>query len=524
LRSSLRFRLVLVCATVAAAAAAVVGIVVFFGSRSRLHEAHSSLGVRMAADLARYAGEPLAAGDEAALYRLLAGLESSPQVCYATIFDRDGERRATFAARDSQLPATALERGALDGGEQFVAPAGVTVGEFDAPILRSAAGSRAPRAATELLGTLRLGLSRQGIDEQLRSIGLHVGLLVLIAALLAAVGSIAWIRICLEPLGRLVAATRRIGGGDFEALKGGLERHGELGALTHALEQMAADLEAKDSLLRAANLELEVKVAARTKALVRALEEAQAAERVRDQVLSCVSHELRTPLASIRAFAEILVHHLDEPREIREEFSAIILQESDRLGALVSNMLDYVKFLSGEVYWVLDDVDLAELANESAINLRPLLESRGLSVAIQRHGERRMLRADRDKLQRVLANLLSNAIKFSPVGGRIDVEVRSFDRSEELLVRDQGSGIPDGQHDAIFERFHQGGGDPLTSKPSGAGLGLPLCREIVERHGGRIFVANESGGGAAFHVVLPLEGPIEARGVERRASARPHAS
>lgn len=315
-------------------------------------------------------------------------------------------------------------------------------------------------------------------------------------------------------LERLTESTTEIAAGDYSAARSRLQSfasHGELAALSQALQSMSEALRSKEGELKSANLRLEELVAIRTANLERALQDAERAERARDDLLACVSHELRTPLASIRAFAEILFHHADEPKEIRNEFVSIILAEADRLGALVTNMLDYVRFLSGDVDWILDDVDLLAVAREVTHSFAPLLAQHEIRIEIEDSPALKRVRCDRDKIHRALASLVSNAIKFSPHGGTIEIRAQHVGPERQdvrLVVSDQGEGISPEDKTRIFERFHQTD-DVLTGKPSGTGLGLPLAKEIVERHGGRIFVESKKGQGARFHMILPAQGPRE---------------
>jgi signal transduction histidine kinase len=114
--------------------------------------------------------------------------------------------------------------------------------------------------------------------------------------------------------------------------------------------------------------------------------------------------------------------------------------------------------------------------------------------------------ADRDKIVQVVTNLLSNAAKFTAAGGRVDVRTLRENGHAIVEVRDTGIGIDSDQIDAVFEKFRQGG-DPLTAKPEGTGLGLPISREIVERHGGSLTVRGEPGWGSCFQISLPLARP-----------------
>jgi signal transduction histidine kinase len=148
---------------------------------------------------------------------------------------------------------------------------------------------------------------------------------------------------------------------------------------------------------------------------------------------------------------------------------------------------------------------------------RALFDDKAIVITTRRDPEPITVLADRDKLIQVVTNLLSNAAKFTATGGSVSVRAGRDDGLAVIEVQDSGVGIPPGQFETIFEKFHQVG-DTLTAKPEGTGLGLPISREIVERHGGTLTARDSSGPGSCFRVALPLAGPEQGASRPRQAS------
>jgi sigma-B regulation protein RsbU (phosphoserine phosphatase) len=248
---------------------------------------------------------------------------------------------------------------------------------------------------------------------------------------------------------------------------------------------------------------LEEKVAQRTAQLEEANRRLQELDRLKSDFVSTVSHELRTPLTSIRSLSESLLGARDMPRGRQEELLAIIAQESQRLSRMINQLLDLSRIEAGKMEWRLEPLDLGRVVAHAVQANRSLFEERGIVMSVRATDGEPQVLADRDKLIQVLTNLLSNAAKFTPPGGHVEVRTFQDDRQAVVEVEDSGVGIPPGQIGAIFEKFRQVG-DTLTAKPDGAGLGLPISREIVLAHGGSLTVRSAPGQGSCFRMSLPL--------------------
>jgi signal transduction histidine kinase len=217
--------------------------------------------------------------------------------------------------------------------------------------------------------------------------------------------------------------------------------------------------------------------------------------------LANVSHELRTPLTSIRAFSEILQSYPDDD-ETQQEFLQIISSESERLTRLVNDVLDVTKIESGEMDWREEDIDASALLEQCARTIAPLFEQSTLEFLQAVPLDLPLIRGDHDRLQQVVHNLLNNAMKFTSQGA---IGLRASVTGDELhiVVWDTGIGISAQDQERVFEKFQQVG-DTLTGKPKGTGLGLTICREIVEHHGGQLLLDSQPGRGSSFTIVLPI--------------------
>jgi two-component system, OmpR family, sensor histidine kinase KdpD len=238
----------------------------------------------------------------------------------------------------------------------------------------------------------------------------------------------------------------------------------------------------------------------------RLAEEAQQAhvlaetERMRNAILSSVSHDLRTPLATIAGAASSLLESRDTlTPEARQELIRSIYSEGNRLDRLVRNLLDMMRIEAGAIQLRKDWHPFEEIVGAALSRLEGRLG--GHPVQTQFPPDLPLMLVDGLLIEQVLINLFENALKFSPPAAPIEVSLSLADRELLVEVADHGPGIPDGEEHHIFEKFYRV--DP--AKAGGVGLGLTICRGIVEAHGGRIWVEKRVGGGAVFRFTLPLE-------------------
>ena len=286
----------------------------------------------------------------------------------------------------------------------------------------------------------------------------------------------------------------------FDEVLNILDEASQVRAHSKELERKSAELEAATRELREANdklLEL---------------------DRLKDDFMSTVTHELRTPLTSIRAFSEMLHDDPEMAAEDRTRFLGIIVGEAERLTRLINQILDFAKLESGRVEWAMETLDLRPLLAETADSMAQLFRERGAEFLLDLPAGHDPVRVtvDRDRTKQVFINLLSNAVKFVPAhAGLVTVTLTTTNGMACVAVHDNGPGIPQVYQSLIFERFRQGG-NTMTDKPQGTGLGLPISREIVEHFGGKLWVESTTSepqadgaagaieSGSTFYFTIPL--------------------
>lgn len=273
-------------------------------------------------------------------------------------------------------------------------------------------------------------------------------------------------------------------------------------------KQIERELEEKAATLKQMSDHLEELVKQRTAELETANSQLLQLNRIKSDFVSVVSHELRTPLTSIKSFAEILkddVETLDINTQRR--FLSIINDESDRLGRLINDLLDLQKMDAGKTAWKDRPINLAEVLRKSVELFTPLYRGKGLLLELNLERDDSLIVLDVDRIRQLIANLLSNALKFTERGS---VVVAMITTAAEITVSvtDSGIGIPPDEIDKVFEGFHQVDSSE-TRKIGGSGLGLTICKEIVEHYGGHIDVISRLGEGSCVSFVLPLIKPRE---------------
>jgi signal transduction histidine kinase len=230
----------------------------------------------------------------------------------------------------------------------------------------------------------------------------------------------------------------------------------------------------------------------------------RAIDRLKSDFVATVSHELRTPLAAIYGAALTLRRsdvRLGEPQ--RTGLLEVIATESDRLARIVNDILFASRIESGTMQTTIERCDVVELAR-TVVDAAAQYVPPNVSLTLAAAPETPAAAADPDKVQQVIANLVDNAIKYSPHGGSVAVAIDHADEGlVRVCVRDEGLGIPSGEHQRVFEKFYRL--DPnLTLGVGGTGLGLYISRELVERMGGRIWIDPTPASGAAFVFELPI--------------------
>jgi signal transduction histidine kinase len=244
----------------------------------------------------------------------------------------------------------------------------------------------------------------------------------------------------------------------------------------------------------------------RTIELQEAKKMAEAANNAKSTFLSNISHELRTPMQGILSFASfgIKKHAIANPDKILDYFQKI-RQSGETLLTLLNDLLDLAKLESGKITFKFRPANLNSLIDIVKEEHNSLALEHNLTIRCEHLEANERITLDADKIRQVLRNLLSNAVKFSPEGGTIDVI--SFKKADSIVVsvRDQGAGIPGNELESIFNKFVQS--SKIKTNAGGTGLGLPICREIIAAHKGRIWAENnpDIGANLSFEIPLSLE-------------------
>lgn len=294
-----------------------------------------------------------------------------------------------------------------------------------------------------------------------------------------------------HPIAQLSADAIAVGQGDL-ARRSSLRRQDEIGQLAAVFNQMVADLQEYAT-------ELESKVTLRTAELQIALEQAKEADRLKSAFLATVSHELRTPLTSIKGFAETLLSDdvaWDEATQ--RDFLRTIVEEADKLRDLVNQLLDMAQLEAGTLRLQPHACMLSHIVAVTLERLQPLLGNHPVQIDLP--PDLPPVYADPERVIDILRNLIENVVKYTPQDTLITLTARAQGNVVQVDLHDNGPGIPADMLSHLFERFARGDHPDIP----GTGLGLTICRGLVEAHGGRIWAESQVGQGATIHFTLPV--------------------
>ena len=228
-----------------------------------------------------------------------------------------------------------------------------------------------------------------------------------------------------------------------------------------------------------------------------------AVAKLKSDFVSNVSHELRTPLALIRLYAETLELGRITTPEKKQQYYRIIRKESERLTALINNILDFSRIEAGRKEYEFRETDIADLVRNTLDSYRYQIEQQGFAFQESIDANLPVVRVDREAIARAVVNLVNNALKYSDGEKFLGVKLYRDNGAVKLEVEDHGIGIARRDQSKIFEKFYRTG-DPLVHNTKGSGLGLSLVRHITEAHGGDIAVESTPGKGSRFILSLPL--------------------
>ncbi|HVO37553.1 MAG TPA: HAMP domain-containing sensor histidine kinase [Spirochaetia bacterium] len=382
-------------------------------------------------------------------------------------------------------PSDTVVRGSVDlapvkrfidsGGEQLI------LGEDPRGADRAKPFSAAPLSMGDAKGYVYIILGGERYDATLRMIRqsyiLRAGVVALLLALLSTlVVGLSLFFLLTRPLRALGDAVRAFERGD-RGRRVALRGRDEIAALGRSFNDMAATIEAD-------------------------MEKLTGAERMRKELVANVSHDLRSPLASIQGYLEtILLKDGQLTPEERRRFLEISLKNTASLQRLVEELFELVKLDTRQVQVKRERFQIAELAQDAVLKLKPGADAAGVSLTVEGPRNLPLVSGDIGMVERVLTNLIENALRYTPSGGSIQVALSPRDDAVEVSVVDTGSGIGPEDLRHIFDRFYRV--DRSRDRSSGgAGLGLAIAREIVELHGSSLSVVSKVNGGTRFRFSL----------------------
>jgi signal transduction histidine kinase len=232
-------------------------------------------------------------------------------------------------------------------------------------------------------------------------------------------------------------------------------------------------------------------------------ERTRSLDRLKSEFVAVVSHEIRTPLTSVKGAVELLAdEHYFTNSEQQVKLLTIAHANAERLLVLINDILDFSRLESSSLPMSLELQRLEPILTQAAQNLRTQLEERRIQLDTRIAAGLPDVMVDGHRIAQVLTNLMSNAIKFSPAGGRIEISAEPWAGCVRVGVRDQGEGIAAQDLPKLFRKFSQIDSS-ATRKAGGTGLGLVICKGIVEQHGGQMAVESTPGEGSTFYFTLP---------------------
>jgi signal transduction histidine kinase len=222
-------------------------------------------------------------------------------------------------------------------------------------------------------------------------------------------------------------------------------------------------------------------------------------DEAKSDFVASISHELRTPMTAVFGAATTLLREdIELSPERRRQLLEMIGSQGRRLTQITEDVLLASRLDRGDLRIDREHVDLAELVQSAVETMRQQLPDK-VTLTTRPNGGALAV-GDRDRIEQVLVNLIDNAVKYSPAGGEVRVSAVSCDRGVRVEVEDEGIGIPPAEQESVFEKFYRGRSREV---PPGTGLGLYICRELVQRMGGTIGVRSRPGGGSTFYFELP---------------------
>ncbi|VDG97821.1 Sensor protein srrB [Lysinibacillus sphaericus] len=240
-------------------------------------------------------------------------------------------------------------------------------------------------------------------------------------------------------------------------------------------------------------------------AVLRDMTEQHQLDKLRSDFIANVSHELRTPISMLQGYSEAILDGVPETAEENHEMVKIIHDESQRMGRLVTDLLDLARMESGHMRLYKSEMAVIPFLERMRNKFMQVAKDANVDLEVEANGSEMLhLQADEDRIEQVFTNLIDNAIRHTPDGGRVKLSVEKYPKSVAISVIDTGSGIPEEDLPFVFERFYKAD-KARTRGKSGTGLGLAIAKNIADSHGGSISARRGEKEGTIFTCVLPLE-------------------
>ncbi len=320
-----------------------------------------------------------------------------------------------------------------------------------------------------IVGLMRYVTSTRLIDRQVLFTSLALGAVILGIVLLVLITNLLFINNVVEPVAEVTEAAKRISGGSY-GIQIPNRYSDEMGELVDNINDMSLKI--------------------------------SQSEKMQTEFISSVSHELRTPLTAINGWGETLLADESSDRNQLRRGVGIILKESRRLTNMVEELLEFSKMQDGRFTLRVEPVDLQAELEDAVYTYRELFRQDGIALEYDDGGQvyDTPITGDPERLKQVFCNVLDNAAKHGGSGRRIAVSMAREEDDYVIRVRDYGPGIPEAELPFVKQKFYKG-----SSKARGSGIGLAVCDEIVQRHGGTFDIGNAQGGGAVVTIRLPIE-------------------
>lgn len=315
-------------------------------------------------------------------------------------------------------------------------------------------------------------------------------------------------RLVINPVNRLKDMAGQISDGNLAA-RVHIDSADEFAQLGQVFNTMGERLAANHEMMA-------VEVAQATRELSQANRDLKDMDRIKTEFFADMSHELRSPITAINGAVEYLQRTIGDPD--KKGYVEIIEKNCMRMFNMVSDLFDLTKIEAGKVVWSFEEVDIAELIGEVTEILSLQAKEHGVHICMEETSSI-PVEIDPERMEQVMVNLIENAIKFSPRDSGIKIQTRLDDDEVEVSVRDQGEGISPQDLENIFRKFHTLPSSGGEGRPTGTGLGLTICKKIVEAHGGRIWAESGPGRGSVFFIRLPRRHPEASGAAKADASA-----